>query len=134
MTVKLAHNGSVLAQNAVIYSQCLQYQKDVPLSMRPVQELEVRIGCCRESKCNAPKKYRWNQGQKYLSTIPGLHKKMDDQATVGSIANSPSMMLTPQGVADNVASSFFELHSGANLLHESDFSLNSQVQSNQKSV
>ena len=35
MTVKLAHNGSVLAQNAVIYSQCLQYQKDVPISLKP---------------------------------------------------------------------------------------------------
>ena len=35
MTVKLAYNGSVLAQNAVIYSQCLQYQKDVPISLRP---------------------------------------------------------------------------------------------------
>ena len=34
MTVKLANNGTVLAQNAVIYSQCLQYQQNVPASLK----------------------------------------------------------------------------------------------------
>jgi len=89
MTVKLAYNGSVLAQNAVIYSQCLQYQKDVPISLRPHSELEVRISCCRESKCNAPKKYRWNQ------QILLQQQEMDDQRE--SIANLPSLLL-PKGL------------------------------------
>ena len=34
MTVKLGNNGSILAQNAVIYSQCLQYQQNVPDSLK----------------------------------------------------------------------------------------------------
>lgn len=59
MTVKLANNGTVLAQNAVIYSQCLQYQRDVPNSLK-LQGLQVRIRCCSQPKCNAPKKYRWD--------------------------------------------------------------------------
>ena len=58
------------------------------ITVKLVQELEVRISCCRESKCNAPKKYRWNQ--QIL-----VEEKMDDQR--GSIANSPSLLL-PKGL------------------------------------
>ena len=54
-----------------------------------MQELEVRISCCRESKCNAPKKYRWNQ------QILLQQQEMDDQRE--SIANLPSLLL-PKGL------------------------------------
>ena len=49
----------------------------------------MRISCCRESKCNAPKKYRWNQ------QILLQQQKMDDQRE--SIANLPSLLL-PKGL------------------------------------
>lgn len=68
MTVKLANNGTVLAQNAVIYAQCLQYQKNVPSSLK-LQGLQVRIRCCTQPKCNAPKKYRWDHDHRVCQKL-----------------------------------------------------------------
>ena len=40
MTVKLANNGTILAQHAVIYSQCLQYQQNVPDTLK-LEEIDA---------------------------------------------------------------------------------------------
>jgi len=77
MTVKLKGNGTIIAQNAVIYAQCLEYKMNIPKTLRPFNGAEVQIRCCQESKCNAPKQYRWNQ----------MLAKMDDPRRE-SIANS----------------------------------------------
>ncbi len=98
MTVKLV-NGTILAQNAVIYKQCLGYRlvvadiqfcsiavshvncrKHIPKSLRPVSGARVRIKCCRRPRCNAPKRFHWPKEQQ-------MRAKMDEPARE-SIANS----------------------------------------------
>ena len=91
MTVKLAHNGTVLAQNAVIYSQCLEYQRNVPQSLK-LHLQSVRIRCCKESKCNAPKRYRW--WNLFQEEQQMRWNKMDDHR-IHTIANSESKRETP---------------------------------------
>ena len=50
---------------------------NIPKTLRPFDGAEIQIRCCQESKCNAPKQYRWNQ----------MLAKMDDPRRE-SIANS----------------------------------------------
>ena len=89
MTVKLAHNGSVLAQNAVIYSQCLEYQRNVPESLKQLHAGPVRVRCCQKSKCNAPKRYRLLVFQQEQQMLWKRHKMDENEAVYHpSIANS----------------------------------------------
>ena len=58
MTVKLANNGTVLAQNAVIYSQCLQYQQNVPASLK-LEEMNHRCLITRVETCQRHSSFSW---------------------------------------------------------------------------
>ena len=58
MTIILS-NGSVISQNAIVFSQCLKYQSGtLPSTLFDIFRIASKIYCCKGSLCNGPDEIR----------------------------------------------------------------------------
>ena len=58
MTIILS-NGSVISQNAIVFSQCLKYQSGtMPSTYFDIFQMYSKIYCCKGSLCNGPDEIR----------------------------------------------------------------------------
>ena len=58
MTIILS-NGSVISQNAIVFSQCLKYHTGtLPSNLLDIFQMYSKIYCCKGSLCNGPDEIR----------------------------------------------------------------------------
>ena len=58
MTIVLS-NGTVVSQNAVVYTQCIEYKTgSLPSALYRIFAMSTKIYCCRGSLCNGPTEIR----------------------------------------------------------------------------